>query len=197
VRADLCNVAGQHARWRASLLQKHARGALPSPTALASDTYDSHDTYCIWVLCPLQVLFLTGGSLRVKTIEAASVKPSALDRLDAIAQDMSKEDGQLGVVLTAIADTMRAGSDVVVATESDLTSPAKAARMLGMSRTHLYKLLDAGEIPYVGVGRDRRISFRDLARFESSRAEAAKDLAERFARANDYRSRAMRDARHR
>jgi excisionase family DNA binding protein len=50
-----------------------------------------------------------------------------------------------------------------------------------MSRTHLYKLLDAGEIPFHNVGRDRRIEMRDLLLFEENRDAARRELAERFA----------------
>jgi excisionase family DNA binding protein len=50
-----------------------------------------------------------------------------------------------------------------------------------MSRTHLYKLLDRGEIISYRVGRDRRIELKDLAAFESQRQRDRRELAERFA----------------
>lgn len=52
---------------------------------------------------------------------------------------------------------------------------------LGMSRTHLYKLLDSGEIPCDHVGRDRRIRVHDLLDFEARRMRDRRELAQRFA----------------
>jgi excisionase family DNA binding protein len=49
-----------------------------------------------------------------------------------------------------------------------------------MSRTHLYKLLDRGEIPFDRVGRDRRIRVHDLLDFESRRRRERHELAQRF-----------------
>lgn len=50
-----------------------------------------------------------------------------------------------------------------------------------MSRTHLYKLLDRGEIVFHRVGRDRRIRIYDLLEFEEQRQRDRRELAERFA----------------
>ena len=49
-----------------------------------------------------------------------------------------------------------------------------------MSRTRLYKLLDSGDIPSHRVGRDRRITGRDIVAFERRRQEERRALAERF-----------------
>ena len=49
-----------------------------------------------------------------------------------------------------------------------------------MSRTRLYKLLDSGHIPSHRVGRDRRITGRDIVTFERRRHEERRALAERF-----------------
>ncbi|MFC9688187.1 helix-turn-helix domain-containing protein [Kribbella sp. NPDC056951] len=60
-------------------------------------------------------------------------------------------------------------------------TPNEAAEKLGLSRIHLHKLLDAGEIASHRVGRDRRIRMRDLAAFELQRDGGRRELAERFA----------------
>lgn len=60
-----------------------------------------------------------------------------------------------------------------------------------MSRTHLYKLLDRGEIPFHRVGRDRRVLLRDLLAFEEIRRGDRAELAERFAHQTATRSGAV------
>jgi excisionase family DNA binding protein len=64
---------------------------------------------------------------------------------------------------------------------SAVLTPNQAADRLGMSRTHLYKLLDRGEIMSYRVGRDRRIQLNDLLAFESKRQRDRRELAERIA----------------
>jgi len=61
----------------------------------------------------------------------------------------------------------------------DLTR--RVRERLGMSRSHLYKLLDRGEILFHRVGRDRRIRVRDLLEFQSRHNRDQRELAERFA----------------
>jgi excisionase family DNA binding protein len=52
---------------------------------------------------------------------------------------------------------------MTVASDDDVLTPSKAAAILGVSRTHLYKILDAGVLPFHVVGeRDRRISMSDV-----------------------------------
>ena len=45
-----------------------------------------------------------------------------------------------------------------------VTLPA-AARLLGVSRSKLYELVAAGELPTVRIGRSRRIAVADLEQF--------------------------------
>jgi len=56
-----------------------------------------------------------------------------------------------------------------------------------MDRTHLHRPLDSGRIPSHRVGRDRRVSGRDIAAFERRRQEERRALAECFARAETIR----------
>ena len=66
-------------------------------------------------------------------------------------------------------------------------TPAQVMQRLRMSRTHLYKLLDSGQIPSHRVGRDRRVSGRDVITFVKCRQEERRALAERFAGAEAIR----------
>ncbi len=64
-------------------------------------------------------------------------------------------------------------SIVPVATE--LTTQA-AAEMLGCSRPHLVKLLEANEIPFTKVGKHRRVKFEDLINYKSQKKQERETL---------------------
>ena len=49
-----------------------------------------------------------------------------------------------------------------------LLNPEEAAEILGMSRSTIYKLITAGEIQSVKIGRSRRIPRQEIERFVDS-----------------------------
>lgn len=120
----------------------------------------------------------------MKTLVADSIPNDQLDQLEAFARQQTSPE--MKDVLLALSRCIRDGSDVVVrgGTKTVLLTPAEVADRLGMSRTHVYKLLDRGEIPFERVGRDRRIHLEDLAAYEFKRQSARRVLAEQFARQN-------------
>lgn len=73
------------------------------------------------------------------------------------------------------------------ADEEDLT-PSAAASILKMSRTHLYKLLDAGIIPAKRVGRDRRISVKAVREYKEQLEANTRAQAESFAHRDSIRN---------
>lgn len=123
----------------------------------------------------------------MQTLDARQVPEDQLDRLDAVAAALP-DGSELGAALCEIITTVRSGAGVVVAPEDAQVTPSAAARMLGMSRTHLYKVMDAGDLPFVRVGRDRRVTMQDLMQFRVQREHARKALAERFAHAQTART---------
>lgn len=93
-------------------------------------------------------------------------------------------NSELGKVLDTMSDGLRDGVGLTVARDDEQLTPSRAAAMLGISRTHLYKILDAGLLPFHIVGeRDRRISMEDLrgylARTMAFRAADAQSIAKR------------------
>lgn len=62
-------------------------------------------------------------------------------------------------------------SIVPVATE---VTTQKAAEMLGCSRPHLVKLLEAGKIQYTKIGKHRRILFEDVVEYKKHMKEEQK-----------------------
>lgn len=85
-------------------------------------------------------------------------------------------------VLLELVSSVHNGEEIVARGEEQELSPAEAARELGMSRTHLYKLLDRGEIDSHRVGSHRRIRARDLRAFEEHRHAHRVELAGKFAK---------------
>jgi excisionase family DNA binding protein len=124
----------------------------------------------------------------MQTIETSNITPEQLAALDAYAQNAGPE---LRNALLHITRCVRDGAKLTAIGPNDAVSPNDAANQLGMSRTHLYKLLDRGEIPFDRVGRDRRIRIHDLLDFESRRQRERHELAERFASQHKTRAGAI------
>ncbi|SLM99161.1 hypothetical protein FM103_05830 [Corynebacterium xerosis] len=124
----------------------------------------------------------------MKTISNTPMPASQIDQLEELAQTAPVE---LHDVLNALVTSLRDGDEIVAVDPQQALTPNQAAKHLGMSRTHLYKLLDNGTIASHRVGRDRRIILRDLMQFATERDTERRDLAERFASQDRDRSAAV------
>lgn len=69
----------------------------------------------------------------------------------------------------------------VVPVHAELTTQ-EAADLLNVSRPHLIKLLEAGELPYHKTGKHRRVRFDDLMRYRAKRDAASERAMEELAR---------------
>lgn len=88
-------------------------------------------------------------------------------------------DGALRTTLENLSLALRGGQDTFVVSEKEDLTPAEAAKLLGVSRTHLYKILDSGALPYYVVGsRDRRIAAPDVMAYRARMLEMRKSHAE-------------------
>jgi excisionase family DNA binding protein len=121
----------------------------------------------------------------LREIEAARISDEQIAALESFAASLGPSE--LQDLLTALSMSVKNGSDVTLLESDAELTPAQAAAQLKMSRTYLYKLLDRGEIVSHNVGRDRRIRVSDLLRFEASRQRDRRELAERFAHAEETR----------
>lgn len=116
----------------------------------------------------------------MQSLPTANIPSDQLDALDAFA--CSDAGPELRDLLLSLSRCAREGDEVLLVDGDETITPKQAAERLGMSRTHLYKLLDRGEILFHRVGRDRRIRVRDLLDFEMQHQRDRRELAERFAR---------------
>ncbi|MBK8463299.1 MAG: helix-turn-helix domain-containing protein [Nigerium sp.] len=116
----------------------------------------------------------------MKTIETSAVPADQSETLAQLAN--TPISPELRDVLLSVSRCIREGVDLVIVDDAATFTPTQVATRLGMSRTHLYKLLDRGEIVSHRVGRDRRIRVTDLLEFEQRRQQDRRELAERFAK---------------
>lgn len=115
----------------------------------------------------------------MQTLPTHPITTEHLDTLDEVAETMPPE---LRDLLLSISRCVRDGDELAAFDEHASLTPNQAAQRLGMSRAHLYTLMDGGAVPFDRVGRDRRIRVRDLIAFENERHASRRELAERFAR---------------
>ncbi|MFI6077684.1 helix-turn-helix domain-containing protein [Actinoplanes sp. NPDC051343] len=124
----------------------------------------------------------------MRAIDTSHVPAEQFDQLERAAAEISPE---MLDVIRALTESIRAGAEITAFEPTATLTPNEAADRLGMSRAHLYKLLDRGEIVFDRVGRDRRIPFAEVIKFEQRRQHDRRELAERFARQQQNRAAAV------
>ncbi|MGQ4618098.1 helix-turn-helix domain-containing protein [Nocardia sp. R7R-8] len=125
----------------------------------------------------------------IHCVDAGQVSTAELAQLENLVQQLAPSE--LRELLQALVSNVVAGTDVAMFGTGAVWTPAQVAQRLGMSRTHLYKLLDSGELPSFRVGRDRRINVEDVIEFERNRQRDRRELAERFAHLDRVRAGAI------
>jgi len=84
--------------------------------------------------------------------------------------------------LLALLHLLERGEPVVILPlESELTTQ-QAADLLGISRPHLVKLLETGELPFRRVGRHRRVRARDVMAYRERLRKARHRTLDELAR---------------
>lgn len=124
------------------------------------------------------------------TLDAGAVRSSDLDALDQLATDLP-ESSPLRDFLEGVAASVRAGEDVTVVVEQQQMTPATAAKILGVSRVHVYKLMDVGDLPFSRVGNDRRTTMGDVMKLLATQEEAREQAARRAAHPSKARAKAL------
>lgn len=124
----------------------------------------------------------------MKTIEISNIPEGELDALEQFAEGTTSPI--MREALLGFSEGAREGKSVAFVDGGDL-SPSQAAQLIHMSRVHLYKLLDSGEIASHKVGKHRRIRLIDLKSFEAKRESDRLELAEKFAHQQSNRKAAI------
>lgn len=102
---------------------------------------------------------------------------------DVVSVSLSRETLEF---MVRVVDAQAHGQEVVFSRVPDEISPADAARILRVSRPHVRKLMDRGDLPYRMVGSHHRIPVADLRRYqEAERVRRRTALAEYLALENE------------
>ena len=78
-------------------------------------------------------------------------------------------------VLVRVARAMQQGLAVTVAPQSTRLTTQEAAESLGVSRSTLVRMLDAGEIPFEKIRRHRRLHLADVLQFRKRQRRTASE----------------------
>jgi excisionase family DNA binding protein len=76
------------------------------------------------------------------------------------------------LALQQVVDAMRYGLAVSVVPVGQTLTTQQAAELLGVSRPHVVKLIEKGELPHQKVGTHRRILLEDVLRYREARRQA-------------------------
>lgn len=81
--------------------------------------------------------------------------------------------------LARLVHQMARGNAVSLVPVGEMLTTQQAADLLGVSRPHLVRLLEDGELPFEKVGTHRRIRFEDLMAYKRVRDEQRRDALRR------------------
>ena len=84
-------------------------------------------------------------------------------------------------LLKDIARNMQAGRAVILIPENQQLTTQRAADLLGVSRPHLIKLLESGDLAYHKTGSHRRVYLKDLMAYRKRRDAERKAALDRMA----------------
>lgn len=126
------------------------------------------------------------------TLNARTVDARDLELVASMAAELSP-GSPLAVVLQHLVSSLGSGKDVAFLQDGEHLTPNQAADLLHMSRPHLLKFMDGGELDFYRVGNRRRIRMADLLDFIARRERAQATVASAFGNPSIV-ERALRDS---
>lgn len=115
------------------------------------------------------------SSAVIAKLEGDALTTGELERLRAFVR--SEQNSTLGVLLHRLAEVHEDGITINFLSEETELSPNQAAKLLKMSRPHLLKFMNDGDLPYHHVGSHKRIKMSDLRAFMEAREAGAEIVA--------------------
>ena len=85
-------------------------------------------------------------------------------------------------LLKDIVRNMQLGRAIILIPENQQLTTQRSADLLGVSRPHLIRILQSGELPYHKVGSHRRIYLKDLIAYQKRRDSERKAALDQIAR---------------
>lgn len=92
--------------------------------------------------------------------------------------DSVDQGSPIALLLQRILSSVSRGADIELFEEDAELSPKQAADLLKMSRPHLLKFMDRGDLQFRRVGSHRRIAMSDLVQFAAERETGARIVAD-------------------
>lgn len=83
--------------------------------------------------------------------------------------------------LEQILEHMAKGREVEIVPGSGMMTTQQAADFMNVSRPHVVKLMETGELPFIKVGKHRRIDFKDLETYQNIRKKKARKALQNLA----------------
>lgn len=87
--------------------------------------------------------------------------------------------------LRLVVDAMSRGQTMVLAPQEEELTSQQAADLLRVSRPHLVKLLDSGEIPFHRVGTHRRVRLEDVLDYRGKRSQDRREKLDELTRLSE------------
>jgi len=87
--------------------------------------------------------------------------------------------------LRLVVDAMSKGQTIILAPQGEELTSQQAADLLRVSRPHLIKLLDEGEIAFHRVGTHRRIRLEDVITYKRKRSQDRRERLDELTRLSE------------
>lgn len=117
-------------------------------------------------------------------LAAGDVSVADRQRLEALISE-TEQGSPVALLLQRVLSSVSRGSAIDMFADDAELSPNQAADLLKMSRPHLLKFMDRGDLPFRLVGSHRRVVMSDLVQFAAEREAGAQIVADALGGADD------------